>query len=364
MIYQTKSMTFNGHHPEEFGAVLSEIKSSVPAPRKITDSVPYRDGVYDFSRFDGSLHYDDRTINCYFNIVASDMDEANDKLSKTLEWLNSDGDGLLYDERDSFWHYKEVSCTSIETAYYLSDKTAIQVSATFSAYPYKVSNSGITVEALTIKPPNNSASYHLIYKPSNSVPGLYVASGYESQNFTDSIVTQISITAKTVMIQLKSGLFTQKTLVRISDYFSNDSAKTRVVQNVYFQFDGDIYAAELYDSQEFSFFISPYSGTTRVIFQLREEISADDVSKLWYKASRTTKGSTIGFEDVPLTIKSSALPTITIYQGTDPTLSSAVTTYTPGTEYFDISDGIYRIVVDNAKGKELTFIYDSVKRRL
>lgn len=373
MIGSSKSMTFNGHYPEEYGAVLSSLTATVPAPRQITDTVPYRDGVYDFSRFDGSLHYDNLTITCVFHIVASDTDEMYDKLHKLTNWLHSDGENVLCDEREAFWHFEEVFCTGIETEFLLNDKTAIQVTATMSANPYKVSNSGIKAEPIKIY----SYSGFLAYKPDTDNLKLcwFDASDFKSYTLADETITTTD---------------GQHVVVTLTKFASDDSvpadlpmlisiprvtSATWAYSYVSIIMNGKEYLPEYYGSDSnYSFYVPKRlntDGTTNDVsirFTFNSSLTSDDIAKVTYlvrgckNTTTTTEHVDIGYDVVPLTVESSGLPTLTIYSGSDPNSDNTIVTYGPTESSIDLKAGLYYVTLSGTR--QVTLTYNSTKRRL
>lgn len=355
MISYAKSMMFNGHRPEEYGAVLASITSTLPAPRQITDTVPYRDGVYDFSRFDGSLHYDNRTITCVFNIVASDTDELNDRLGKLNDWLYSDGDGMLYDDHDAFWHYEEVYCTDIQKALILADQTAMQVTATMSAYPYRISNSGIKAETINV----SAANKFLAYEPNLDSPILSVFP-YDPGN-------TYNINAETIeVIDDLHFMVTLTHCIYSINYPLTVGVPSANIKEAIIKVAGEecLYGGVYNGLHMFSVPKRQKNGYTYPI-QVYVTIDSDsgkkpsDFSSLGLRLGTADKSVAIDYEEAPITIESAGLPTITI---TDSNGGSQ--TYGPSTLSIDLKEGFYLLNVSGTESKYLSLTYNNKKRRL
>jgi hypothetical protein len=143
-----KQIKFNDKYSyDDFGVVLSESSYSKPVPKMITETVPFKDGQWDFSRIDGKLHYENITLTFVFHIVEENAVDADNVLSEITSWLFSFY-GNLYDEHFDDWHFASAACTGIEHEYLLPDRTAIKVTATFTASPYMVSNHGSTLRRM------------------------------------------------------------------------------------------------------------------------------------------------------------------------------------------------------------------------
>jgi hypothetical protein len=359
---ETASMTFNGRKPEDYGAILASITEAMPAPRTITDSVPYRDGVYDFSRFDGSLHYDNRTISCVFNIVGDTASEAADILSKIAAWLYTDGDNTLVDNHDPDWVYEEVACTGIEISYLLSDKSALQATATLSAAPYKVSASGIVNVAFSVTPSSDAEGYYFVYKSSDNLLGVCQYSNTKvSKKLLSDISTSITIDGTYVEVLVPS--YTQAVLLNLTDYMVANSNNT-LVKSVYIACDGKKYSPDLYDNGLFSIYMpASISSTMTLCYNLSKELAENEIGNMRMDIYTITQQYNIGSTTAPLTVESYTLPTITIYSGAGSSGSSSKV-YPPGTDTIYISDGIYRVVIEGSKDKQITFTYDGSNRRL
>jgi hypothetical protein len=357
MISYAKSMMFNGHRPEEYGAVLASITSTLPAPRQITDTVPYRDGVYDFSRFDGSLHYDNRTITCVFNIVASDTDELNDRLGKLNDWLYSDGDGMLYDDHDAFWHYEEVCCTDIQKALILADQTAMQVTATMSAYPYKISNSGVKANAIE----TSGSQGILTYKPDEDIPILawFSSSVYNSYSLADETISTVDAKHFTVTLSVGKYGYEKPTLIRISNVNSSITNisvmmnKKEYSPGATFGSAINIYLPKRHQGNLF-YAISLYFTVTSL-----DDITQDEIHAMTYTMAEASSFATIGYEIVPIKVESAGLPTIKVTDS-----NNNETTYGPSDSSMDVKSGLYLLTVSGTTSKKLSLTYDSTKRRL
>lgn len=143
-----KQIKFNDkYNYDDFGVILSESSYSKPVPKIITETVPFKDGQWDFSRIDGELHYENITLTFVFHIVEENAIEADNLLSEITSWLFSFC-GNLYDEHIEDWHFENATCTEIDHEYLLADRTAIKVTATFTASPYMVNNYDSTLRRL------------------------------------------------------------------------------------------------------------------------------------------------------------------------------------------------------------------------
>ena len=82
--------TFNGKHTSELGLIARTISRPFMPPAKIySESVPDRDGSYDFSTVnqDGRVHYDDRVFEVEITAISTNLFTLQRKLSEIARWL-------------------------------------------------------------------------------------------------------------------------------------------------------------------------------------------------------------------------------------------------------------------------------------
>jgi predicted phage tail component-like protein len=105
-------ITFNGKHSLKDMGLYAESKTiNAPSKKKITDSVPFMHGLYDFSTVgsNGEQVYDTRTITVTLRIIAYSMEELHTVYSQALEWLMDAGkQKLQFDFMPDFYFMAEV----------------------------------------------------------------------------------------------------------------------------------------------------------------------------------------------------------------------------------------------------------------
>lgn len=105
-------ITFNGKHSLKDMGLYAESKTiNAPSKKKITDSVPFMHGFYDFSTVgsNGEQVYDTRTITVTLRIIAYNMEELHTIYSQALEWLMDAGkQKLQFDFMPDFYFMAEV----------------------------------------------------------------------------------------------------------------------------------------------------------------------------------------------------------------------------------------------------------------
>lgn len=84
---------------------------NAPPKKKITDSVPFMHGVYDFSTVgsNGEQVYDTRTITVTLRIIAYSVEESYIRYRQALDWLMDSGkQQLKFDFMPEFYFMAEV----------------------------------------------------------------------------------------------------------------------------------------------------------------------------------------------------------------------------------------------------------------
>lgn len=158
-----RHITFNGVSTKDLGITVAEADIGQAQPRIITETVPYKDGSYSFSRMDGDLHYDNRTLTYTFNVIANTAELANEKLSAVLSWVYSydESDNTLTDDHFGGYAFTGVYVSDTPTVEYIGGaRRAAQVTVTFTADPYmKLLN---PIEAITSEDLNGSTDEVLV----------------------------------------------------------------------------------------------------------------------------------------------------------------------------------------------------------
>lgn len=83
-----KGFSFDGIHSDDMNVVLENYSISTPEKRKITETVPFMNGTYDFSTaLTGEITYNDREIKITIGFLAKNKNELEMQYSKVAEWL-------------------------------------------------------------------------------------------------------------------------------------------------------------------------------------------------------------------------------------------------------------------------------------
>lgn len=84
------NLTFNNKNSySDFNITIEKVSIQSPSKKKIKDSVPYRNGSYDFSTVgsNGEIIYNERELKINFNLKCKNKLELYSKYTSTLEWL-------------------------------------------------------------------------------------------------------------------------------------------------------------------------------------------------------------------------------------------------------------------------------------
>lgn len=123
---------------DDFGASLAERKFTPPKKKSIKESVPYSNVTYDFSDINGEVYWEERQLECVFEITAPTPEDLERKKTAFFNWVMNIKDENIFDPYNLDYHYKgtfsDIAVADDESI----EKTTITV--VFSAYPYKIAN--------------------------------------------------------------------------------------------------------------------------------------------------------------------------------------------------------------------------------
>lgn len=107
-------ITLHGKHSyRDFGALLKSKTIGVPSTIKITETVPYMQGVYDFTGLYGEQTYDERALEYEFDLVAKNKwsDPKKELRMRSMEFINwiksSSKSELIDDDYPGFYFLAE-----------------------------------------------------------------------------------------------------------------------------------------------------------------------------------------------------------------------------------------------------------------
>lgn len=137
-----KQLIINGKKSfDDFNVYIASRKISSPKKKTIKESLPFTNIVYDFSKIDGELYWEERTLEYTFDIAELSTEEMENAKSKLLNWLLNVHDTDIYDPYIGNYHFHG----SYDSDSWEEDFGAGTISVTFSVYPYKISNSDTNV---------------------------------------------------------------------------------------------------------------------------------------------------------------------------------------------------------------------------
>lgn len=136
MNYTKEGFKTLGHHTGEFNMILLERSSPPPGEKIITESVPFMQGVYDFSMMMGERIFDNRPLTYKFTAFENEYENRKIIEASLINWLMRGGYEPLYDDHARNYYYL-AKCTGVD----ISDDTAgrrLNITVTFDAYPFKI----------------------------------------------------------------------------------------------------------------------------------------------------------------------------------------------------------------------------------
>ena len=132
-----KGISARGIHSfYDLNLVIADRKISPPVPKRITDTVPYMSGEYDFSKINGEVALEAREIYYEFDL-SKVFTEIREKIQqKFLWWLYQIVDADIYDDYIPGYHFHG----SLKNINYSENWEKSTIGVTFSVDPYKYSN--------------------------------------------------------------------------------------------------------------------------------------------------------------------------------------------------------------------------------
>ncbi len=164
---------------DDFGASVAERKVSAPSKKVVKESVPFSNVTHDFSKINGEIYWEERTLEYVFEILADSPEELEEKKRPFLAWVMNLMEVKLHDPFIKDYHFlatfagMEVDDSEIE-------KSTITVQ--FTAYPYMIADKktvrrfNLTTEAQTVKV-DNASNHRTIPTIKNDVACSIVLNG-------------------------------------------------------------------------------------------------------------------------------------------------------------------------------------------
>lgn len=132
-----KQLEINGLKSyDDFGVFISTRKISSPKKKSIKETVPFSNVIYDFSKMNGEIYWEERTLEYSFDIAEFTTEEMEVVKSDLLSWLLNVQDADIYDPYIGDYHYHG----SFDSDSWEEDFGAGTLSVSFTVYPYKIAN--------------------------------------------------------------------------------------------------------------------------------------------------------------------------------------------------------------------------------
>lgn len=131
---EPEGITFGGFDSRAFYLWLISRTAPSPQENEIVDSVPYMQGVYDFSMLDGERYFKNRELTYKFILVKDDYRDRVGLESHIKRLLMPQGIGELHDSHDPAYYW-QAKCKSVE----VEDDSkygTLTVTIVFDAYPF------------------------------------------------------------------------------------------------------------------------------------------------------------------------------------------------------------------------------------
>ena len=135
----TEGFTFGDYNSTENGMFLISRDAPTPSSKDIIESVPYMQGVYDFSMLENDRYFDNRKIT--YQVILFEKEYENRKLpeQELKRKLMPLGVQVLYDTHDYGYHWLG-KCESIVVEDD-ADKNILTATIIFDCYPMAIVNS-------------------------------------------------------------------------------------------------------------------------------------------------------------------------------------------------------------------------------
>lgn len=202
-------ITIRGFHScRDFGQCYATREVAAPEKRVVTETVPYRNGRYDFSDLLGEVFYDNRTITYTFDFIGDTAFDVQKQVDDLTSWLIETTNDEIYDDEMPYYHWYG-SCDTVDTTYD-EEGIAAQSVATFSVYPFRIANdlSEVFVKVGANEVLNQGRAARLTVKPSGSSMTIQV--GAVRQTFYGETLADISIPPGRSTITVTGGSGTIK----------------------------------------------------------------------------------------------------------------------------------------------------------
>ncbi len=132
-----KGISIKGVHSyRDLGIEIADRKISIPEINRITETIPYQNGSYDFSSLNGEVTYKNRTLSYTFEIAEESTEKMEIEKQKILNWLSDVTNEKIYDDYIPGYYF----IGSIDSYSWEEDFEYGKIVINFSVYPFKYRN--------------------------------------------------------------------------------------------------------------------------------------------------------------------------------------------------------------------------------
>ena len=121
---------------DDFGLLISSRKISQPKKKIIKQEIPFSNIVYDFSKINGEIYWDERELTYTFDIAENSTEEMERIKSEVYDWLMNIHDEDIFDPYISNFHFHG----SFDGESWDEDFGQGVIEVSFIVYPYMIAN--------------------------------------------------------------------------------------------------------------------------------------------------------------------------------------------------------------------------------
>ena len=126
---------------DDWGLLMTGRKIGKPPIRKNAISIPYRDGVLDYTESYGRVYYDNRTLEFDFKVI--DTDKFYEIYTKIADYLHGKKMKITIPEDRSYYYYGRCEISDLDIS-----KALGKITITVDAEPFKYSYASSTDDIL------------------------------------------------------------------------------------------------------------------------------------------------------------------------------------------------------------------------
>lgn len=127
------------HSVRDYGRCYASRAVSAPPKRVLKKTIPYRDGAIDFTKLNGAVYYDERTITYEFDVIGSTPFEVTKQVDDFTQWLTEITDADIHDDELPAWHWHG-GCDEVAVNYEDGSGLKATITATFTVYPFRIAD--------------------------------------------------------------------------------------------------------------------------------------------------------------------------------------------------------------------------------